>query len=84
MNKESEMGQERSLFELTIERNYVDYADLEHDVVRLRAENAELVAALERLKIAAYNIGGEHVTDWQQLIDEADVAESVLAKHRGE
>ena len=50
----------------------------------LRAENAELVAALERLKIAADNIGGEHVTDWQQLIDAADVAESALAKRRGD
>ena len=48
----------------------------------LRAENAELVKALERLKIAADNIGGEHVTDWQQLIDAADVAESALAKYR--
>ena len=66
---------ERPLFEVKIARNDIDYADLEHEVDKLRAENAELVAALGRLStpsgLTAY---GEALAN----------AIDVLAKHRGD
>ena len=90
------MGQERSLFELTIERNYVDYADLEHDVLRLRAENAELKRDAERyrwLRDCHGNDGQKNLTicevfkwslePWSG--DDPDRAiDAAIAKHRGE
>lgn len=69
---------------------YADYpsngnpADLELEAnARLIAAAPELLDALERLQNCAYNIGGEHVTDWQQLIDAADFAQEAIAKARG-
>lgn len=51
---------------------------------RLIAAAPDLLEALERLQCAAYNIGGEHVTDHQQLIDAADFAAAAIAKAKGE
>ena len=39
--------QEMPLFEVKIARNDIDYADLEHEIDALRAENAELKTAYE-------------------------------------
>ena len=44
----------------------------------------DLLEALEKMIIAAENIGGEHVTDHQGLIDQTENAYKVIAKARGE
>lgn len=44
--------------------------------------NKELLEALERLVIAAENIGGEHVTEHQQLLDQVENSYRVIFKAR--
>lgn len=51
---------------------------------RLIAAAPELLESLERIVNCAYNIGGEHVTDQQPLIDAADAAMNVIARAKGE
>jgi hypothetical protein len=41
-----------------------------------------MIAAVERLMIAADNIGGEHVEGWQPLLDARDACEPALATMR--
>ena len=69
--------QERPLFEVKIARNDIDYADLEHEIDAMRAENAELVAALIEAQKIINHQGWS--TPEQPAYDAIDAA---LAKHR--
>ena len=68
-----------SATDLTIE----DYVNRTNDA-HLMAAAPKLLAALVKLQNAAYNVGGEHITDYAQLIKAADEADDVIAALRGQ
>lgn len=68
-----------SATDLTLE----DYVNRTNDA-HLMAAAPDLLEALEGMIIAAENIGGEHVTDHQGLIDQTENAYKVIAKARGQ
>jgi hypothetical protein len=47
---------------------------------QLEQEKAALLDALKKLTLAAENIGGEHVTGWQALLDACVTSEQVILK----
>lgn len=50
---------------------------------QIRRFGVELLDALVVLQAAAYNIGGEHITDYAPLIAAADAADEIIAKAKG-
>lgn len=59
------------------------YGDQQRANAALIAAAPDLLEALVSLQTAAYNIGGEHITDYAQLIIAADKADDIIAKARG-
>jgi hypothetical protein len=60
------------------------HKDARHAAAELSLIADELLDALISLQTAAYNIGGEHVTEYRELILSADDADNVIAKARGQ
>jgi len=61
----------------------VGHRDARHAAAEMSLISDELLDALVSLQTAAYNIGGEHVTEYRELILAADDADNVIAKARG-
>jgi hypothetical protein len=56
---------------------YLQASDL---INKLERDKAALLDALKKLTVAAENIGGEHVTGWQSLLDACVTSEQVMLK----
>lgn len=53
------------------------------EIDQIKRHAVELLEALVVLQAAAYNIGGEHITDYAPLIAAADAADEIIAKAKG-
>lgn len=73
---------EAEAIQFIADRNATRKRNKEIDQIRRHA--VELLEALVALQTAAYNIGGEHVIGYRQLIDVADSADEIIAKAKGQ